>query len=46
MVCKLVNRLIGLYLFFVLGAFGVVSLVKEKDSGQLYAMKQVKIKSH
>lgn len=28
--------------FSLLGAFGVVSLVREKSSGQLYAMKQVR----
>lgn len=29
--------------WIMLGAFGVVSLVREKVTGNLYAMKQVKI---
>lgn len=28
--------------FFISGAFGVVSLVKQKDTGELYAMKQLR----
>lgn len=32
----------SLYIRSFLGAFGVVSLVREKQSGQLFAMKQVR----